>query len=690
MRRCKAGSAVTAGHRGIVTAGQYSPLHIFRTGDQEHAAPTASNKEQFAKLIANPGPLRVVYAKDYVDWYFRAYSERVRHQNAVEQRVSGNAVTAASADADVAGVHPQNGQPLVFRPPSSAFLQRGYADQEQAQRSIDEAAVQHGRFDLFERQPQFPALHIDRCRPHHIRELLDEHVISHEISADDVWRRALLYRGMLKAKRTSYPATYRYALELIDVCTFSFPEGSKPDRVDEKGVPVELIGAAATDRVPTLAAAEYYERLALRYHVENAVEAHVVLRCHQLPEADELLLSDPAPRQPEEINAVWASALKDGKPAQAPTELPKFPPLSALLDDPRNLPLATLLLFAELNTIVSTDPFAKFKYAGRALLRPTPTESRDLERSRTMTERIATARTTLLPASRMGQIVDSRAREFLRLQENHRQADADWFKGRSGTEGRFSRTTASKDLTGEAPTLAAATPAATYNPRAVRAELRDAASRRIMRGIRDFQRARTLTTRVANVGLYEENYRFVRPTSSNRQYRAAVYRPTPQHFLRMITSDAHVGLCLTMLRDRKAQLPTDVQSRMSVSKRAGAVGPDAPQTGDALAQLLRRRCDDLASLLYTTALEYHIEAERRVQLQAVKIAAALVDAAVADATTVLEALHPPQGGLQIDSPLATLRDPFTPFADRALDRYGFPSPARVEDYRRWVAAPAAP
>ncbi len=292
-----------------------------------------------------------------------------------------------------------------------------------------------------------------------------------------------------------------------------------------------------------------------------------------------------------------------------------------------------------------------------------------------MTEKITAARTNLMPTSRHvhQSVIDARAREILRIQDGSSRSDAEWFRKKD-------RRTSSQDLASESQIVT------TYNHRTVRPELRDIANRKLLRGLKEYQAARQMQLCIADVAELETQYRFAVPGSASAAYRVPLHRPTPQHFLRLVLSDPHVAMCLTYLSDRDTALPPDVISKLTPTTRADAAGStDRPTSPAELARKLRRAASDLAAAFYLAALDYHIEDQRRIQLQALKIAAVVVDTAVTDSLQVINHLTVRLSAT--DSPMFVLRDPYVGFAARQLDQYGFPTAARVDDYNRWVAAP---
>src|SRR5690242_7341510 len=74
--------------RAVTSYGQYNPVHQFNfdpvTGQPANLG-VAKDQAEFKRMITNPGPLRVEYSDDYLDWYYRAYTERVRFQQQQQQ-----------------------------------------------------------------------------------------------------------------------------------------------------------------------------------------------------------------------------------------------------------------------------------------------------------------------------------------------------------------------------------------------------------------------------------------------------------------------------------------------------------------------------------------------------------------------------------------------------------------------------
>lgn len=597
--------------RSMTTRGQFNPIHSFSASLKHNEA--ATTPEEFRQLIANPGPLRIGYSADYVDWYHRAYREKVLYKEK-KQRAAAKVEGPNSAPAVGA---PELGifAGMVRRPQSSSVRLQGEQEQSEGQKMIEEATVEHGMLDCFERQPQFPVIHIDRCSDMHVRELVEELIIDEALCVDAVWEKALLYRSLLAERRSLYPKSFEYIHKFVDDVVFARVV-EDPQNPSEK----QILDA---DKFPQREASQYFSQCVQRYHIENALDAHVFLSCHRLPDAEKLLFTDPAPKELKE-------ALVSAPP------LP-FPSLDALMNDDGNLALLRVLLFAELNTFVSTDPFLKFPNAAASVQKPKFEHIHAAGLSQgsasTMIERSRGKRFGSLPQS-VNSALDARGNDISRLQRSHAQSDLQF---------------AQKEL----PKAAEADPAGyalagnTYlNPRTVRAEVRDHVTRKVLRGMRLYEVGREKCFRMS---IDEVRAKLV--VHAGAENCVPVTAPTIPRFLSMILSDPVVTFLLATC-------------------------------GRAVTDEIQSTSRMLARQYFNFALEYFTEALRRVNHQKCLVTAALLDDQV---STALRTMKETATGSLADQ-LRRLPT-YVPFSQRTPNELGFPSEARLDDYARWMRPP---
>ena len=530
--------------------------------------------------------------------------------------------------------------------------------------------------------------------------------------------------------------------QYLEACRFSKPfEGSdtvKPSssaedaaketsfRFSDKDVTDESL---PYDKSPSVTYARVYEALVRKFHIDNAVEADVLLRCHLDPAAPALLQSVPAPSDDPALLSIIGT---DG--FDVVSQLPPLPPLSALFE-PENMPLARCLLFAELNCVTPIDPFVKFPRAASFMTRPTAEEISSTEPE--VLEQIQKARNdrNLIETTPIQQMqIQARLRDVKKMRMMHARNDAAWY--------------ASGFNSGQSAYGDPGLPPPLYNPRAIRAEYRDAASLRLLTGVRNYQRAR----RVAMKGRHAVSNRELELQLSRQPLQTKVgsgallrisnssnpdlnppppavpaNTPTLCHFDRLVCADPHVefvAITLSSFDDRpvSSMLPSE-------PKRISRFAPDAPGreidrvqsevnsgnpdvlrtlTGKQLAQRIRHYASELSGSYFTLALEYHIEKNRRVHQQVVKFTAALLDAAVELGLTLCRSLlqqpllqrQPTDDaavaavtqatGCLVGTSSLPLYSNYVPFEKRALDQMGFPIAARLTDYVRWMAPPAPP
>lgn len=592
--------------RSITSATQFNPIHDFGA---RKGIPHATDIEQFKALVSNPGPLRITFSHDYLDWYNKAYNNRARFEKEKEvryQKFSGNTVAAAQSAS--AGLSNKS-----IRPKTSLRRGSGENQMAKAQATITEAAVQHGLYDVYERQPQFPNIHIDKCDDDHIRAIFHQMILPSAITSDEIWEKALMYRALLVERHNAYPSTFDYIKEHAKDIAF-VPNAS----ASKEGGEFSSAPSSQPSNIPKENDLKYFTNLVKKYNVQNANEAAVVLQCHRHPEADRLLFSNPPPVQE-------AEEAKVARPES-------YPPLAALTDD-ANISLLRCLIFGDFNCMVSTDPFVKFPEAASYVLRP-KSENTLLVKANQNTS-IATyvtgRRGSLLAPFTMNTdtTLDSRGRDVIRAQQNHANADV------------FFNKELAKRLEAE-PSLYAAD-RNQYNPRAIRPEVRDFNSRRLLRAIRAYDSAEsTLVHRDSNDG-YEAERNSGRVPGLMGNIGTL---PTIAHFANLILSDKHISFCITGLPLEKA---------------------------DAIRQCVV----DTAEVMYAIAREYHLETQRLVLAQKLKVVASLLDFEIASALREL-AEDPICGAM------ARNLGSYTPMASRKLNEMGHTTTARADDFARWM------
>ncbi|KEG14117.1 hypothetical protein DQ04_00611040 [Trypanosoma grayi] len=510
-------------------------------------------------------------------------------------------------------------------------------------------------------------------------------VLERSLDATSIWDRALLYRAILSERKLSYPSSFRYVFEAVDDTVFA-PSVRKEQ--------VERPDPLAA-KCPTMEAYQYFLYLVKKYYIDNAVEAHVVLRCHREPNAADLLFSNPPPKDDAEVRqAIEAlqSAVTDRAQSVSPAandsssnssssnggqhdpsgakEKDRFrrfappssyPPIDALWRCEENVPLLKVLLFGEFNLIVSENPFVKFPTAHSFLTRPYSSESsRGLADGVSLANVIAERRGHLLPPlpRNLASSIDGRAQDIRRLQQKHHREDIVSFQ-------KLLRSTHADD---NPSTFSSYSDWSYFNPRAVRAEERDKLTRKGIDALKDYDSATESIYRCGFEDAQANNA--LRVTESESMMPS--YLPTLPHFVSVIKKDPHVSFLTHVgLPDR------------GVSAEAAAKRDE-----------IERRIYHLGRALYHTALEYHKETVRRVNRQKVNVAASLLDsfveqewAAVLSESEALDAVsgHPPVHNSKAD--LARRLGRYMPFARRSLDESGFPTDARADDYARWMAPP---
>ncbi|RNF17954.1 putative mitochondrial RNA binding complex 1 subunit [Trypanosoma conorhini] len=675
--------------RQITTRGQFNPVHDFAYAMERGVR--ARDEKAFEKLITNPGPLRIAYSPDYLDWLYRCYKAKGKYLDAraaAEKKfngnlISGEAVTTSSGE--LTGRLPGAPPPGMFlRPPHSFRRLSGEMKRKHAQETLDEVAKAQGMLDLFERQPQFPAIHIDRCTRFHLVELFKEMVLERSLDATAIWDKALLYRAILSERKPSYPPSFRYIFKAVE----------------------ETVFAPSSVNCPALEAYYYFLYLVKKYYIDNAVEAHVVLRCHREPNVTDLLFSNPPPKDDADVRQAietlrsaeatsHAAASAVGENVNGDSQTPKtatrggdrrgdaeqkdssgakeknarrfvtpssYPPIEALWRCEENLALLKILLFGEFNLIVSENLFVKFPSAHAFLTRPYSTESSGgAIDGASLAHVIAEKRGHLLPPfpRNVAFAIDGRAQDLRRLQQKHHRDDIVSFQ-------TLLRSTHVDD---HPSTFSSYSDWSYFNPRAVRAEERDRLTRKGIEALKEYDSA--------TEEIYRRSFEDAEASNCRRVTEAGntfpPYLPTLPHFVSIIKKDPHISfLSHVGLSEKLASAEAAVKHRE-----------------------FERRIYQLARALYHTALEFHRETVRRVNRQKVNVAASLLDTFVEQEWAAMlresesQGASTEQGALQDEKAnMARRLGRYMPFARRSLDEHGFPTGARADDYARWMEAPA--
>lgn len=667
--------------RGASATSQYYPLHRFDlAGDTTSTADQSADQgrdlsfAEFKTMISNPGPLRVLYSEDYLDWYYRAYKEKISYDRqkklAAAKGINNTNISSSSNNNSLQAKKP-------LKPAESKERQLGEKVMRDAQRNIETASIRHGLLDLYERAPQFPQVHIDRAKDEHIPMLLDEFVLRGEVNAADVWRRALIARAMLLHNRRSYPATFEYIYKVIDECVFSKPLGlgnkkntsnsSSSSASDDDGkssdgkkataaappppppveVAKELLEDSATQKYPTLALARYYEYLVKKYNIQNSAEAHILLRCHLAPDAETLLFSNPPPEEEKD-----PSKIGGGPDWEAALAMP-LPPLDALISVGdaadsginNNLALARVLIFAELNCNATTnnDAFAKFPKAQSLVTRPTLSESREEHERTSLENKLRHRRHHILPNLIQFTLntIDVRARDTNRLARQSEASDMNWAANSLAAQERGTAS-AGEGLDGTVG-------GAAFNHRAIRAEVRDAANRRIIGGLKQYRYGRDVLTQRPTLLQGEEQTRFatagaistvgnsddLSESCATRDTRNAYLMVSLPRFVAIVEADKHVQLILAMLSS-SSSFSASNNSKSGNNSNHSNNSAKIAAAADAAGANVQRLVLEYARQLLKLGLEFHLPNNRAVQLRATRVAASLLDTAVVDALEVLK------------------------------------------------------
>lgn len=692
--------------RYITSRGQFNPIHDFSYA-LEHGNIKARNEKEFSAMISNPGPIRICYSADYLDWLYQAYKSKVENkerQNAVERKFHGQVISQGANTKFW-----DHNRPFMRLQNS---IRRTAAERlrQEAQYTLDHSLLQQGLWDVFERQPQFPVIHLNLAERFHIVELFKEIILEKALEPYEIWDKALLYRAVLSERRNSYPKSFSYIFEAVDGTAFS---PTPPQDNSAFGAADSNSSVGNFLKSPQESAYLYFLYLVRKYFIENAVESHVILRCHRDSNRDKLLFSVPPPKDDKEVKesikreykdsfaglnaAVSSSSIQDsfqepgggasrgsnhqgGRTSDHSIFTPplpsSYPPIQALWKCEVNFPLLLLLVFGELNLMVSDNPFAKFPNAFSFLTRPYSTVADSEENlsggllsqgdsgggrsgGRSGTDAVSLA---LIIAEKRGKLlanfprtlqssIDARGKDLQRLRQRFHREDLLGFQ-------KLLRNSSS-DQGEKGGNYASFSDWAYFNPRALRAEERDRVQRTALDALKDYERAKK--------DIYRSSYddaeqsRCERPTQM--KHTVPTFVPSLPHFLSIIRRDPHISFLMNVYLD----------------------GPKQQQ--------LEKRCYHLASALYRTSLEFHKEGARRIHRQKVQVAAVLLDNFVWEQWGALvsegsNAFSTDEGGPSLTTLARGIGGNYEPFEKRALDESGFLTDARMEDYSRWMAPPA--
>eukprot|EP00758_Cryptobia_borreli_P000477 Tbor_TRINITY_DN112_c0_g1::TRINITY_DN112_c0_g1_i1::g.12026::m.12026 len=620
--------------RRITTSGQFNPIHDFslksNSSQEADKKDTSNQLARFVKRITNPGPLRITYSSDYLDWYFRAYNAKLKYDRE-KAIVEAKQLSKGSGVDSVFGSAFLGLSEKCLRPKGSRVRHIGECTKRDSQQTIMACSIQHGMWDVLERQSQYPSIHIDNCTDEHIKMIYKELIEPYAVTALEIWEKALMYRALLAERRTSYPDSFAYIQDAVSSVTYASKADEDPQDRDSSGPRYK-----DADVYPTEEAGNYYKYLCKKYHIENGVEAAVVLRTHRHPDAGRLLYSNPAPKaEAEEFKA------------PCPTE---FPPLSALLEE-GNTNLLRCLIFAEFNTIVSCDPFTKYPESYNHIMK-TRSGERSMLGSQVPSEMLASTRgpyTAPFPKN-VAAIIDGRGKDVHRMQQS---------KNNIQDEHYFNR---------ELPRLADQNPAlyvgdsTVYNPRRIRAEFRDINSREMLGALKKYDAAeKELTHRHTQDSM--DNKRHNRRSGGQWYdgfHEQTHYTPSVVRFVSLLMRDKHLSFL------------------------ANAATGDASDGSS-----IRVAVSDLAEVMYGLSREYHLEKERRLHYHKYQIAASILDDKVKEVVDKMLRLNSSTSditvaGTMISSTVWRSLGSYTPYASRALDEMGFLSEAKTNDYERWM------
>jgi len=678
--------------RGITSAGQFNPIHDFTGILGVAGVSPASDMKEFATMISNPGPVRVGYSPDYLDWYWKAYQHKVK--------ASGNTTTGPpNLPSNKMGMGH-----LMPRVPRGKVRTMGEERMEAAKRAISESSLTHGHMDMFERQSQFPVVHLENASDFHVRELYRALIEPYAVTSQEVWEKALLYTAMLISRQRFYPDTMQYIFEDSGVkgvvlAPKKAADGTLlPDKKAASDVPSAAAAAgkrgielnpneeADADIVPTKDVFDYFMALVRIYQIENAAEAAVVLRCHRHSTVAALL--NVAQAVTDGSSTAGAVALRDLRGRTKAWDM-SFPSLTALVEDDANISLLRCLVFAELNCWGSkgSNPFIRHPNALDHVLRP-HAEDISVSLSREAGATVDSARGCDLYPSlppNIAATIDGRAREVLRLQQNH---------GLSGrhTAGFNQQLGALLD---KEPALYSADRfmQGGYNPRQIRAEIRDQVSRKMLRALQEYDDADTTQVHRETMEVKDDERRSRAAGQwfdGGRNERGSwdLVPPTVVHFVNTLMRDPHIAFLCNFAPEDPIADPYDVATN---PKQNTSTPPPATTT---YAALLRKAVCEVSETLYGRAREFHLKEERKIQHQKFLVAASVLDGLVAQAATaVIEEDVREVSDALVSGPRASAYrglGEYRPLSGRAIDPHGCPIPVMSADYERWMApTPAA-
>lgn len=689
--------------RFITSKGQFNPIHDFSYA-LDHGKLKARNEKEFSVMITNPGPIRICYSADYLDWLFRAYKSKIRNaerKNTVEKKFHGQLISEHESISFLDEERPFMRLSHSIRRTAAERLRR------EAQTAIDYSLLQQGLWDVFERQPQFPVIHLNLADRFHVVELFKEILLDKALEPHEIWDKALLYRALLAERRNSYPKSFSYIFEALDGTIFASSSAANDSSSDDYN---SSRTAEMFQKSPKESDYFYFLYLVRKYVVENAVEGHVLLRCHRNLNREQLLFSVPPPKDDAEVKDTIKNEFKDSFTSMSkaisssfsshdsladpgtgsrkdtksaarnvdrvifsPPPPSAYPPIQALWKCEANFPLLLLLVFGELNLMVSDNPFSKFPNAFGFLTRSYSTvgETDDTMNrgpfsqvesgsstggGRSGTDAVSLA---LIIAEKRGKLmasfphslqssIDARGKDLQRLRQRFHREDLLGFQ-------KMLRNSSAEQEEKKG-NYASFSDWAYFNPRALRAEERDRVQRKALDSLKDYERAKK--------DIYRSGYDDAEQSRSERptqmKHTVPTFIPSLPHFLSIIRRDPHISFLMNVYLDAPKQ------------------------------RQLEKRCYQLATALYRTSLEFHKENARRFHHQKVQVAAVLLDNLVQEEWDVLisqknDNFFLEEGGSSVATIARRIGGSYAPFEKRALDESGFLTDARMEDYSRWMA-----
>jgi len=292
--------------RPVGISGGYSPLHTFNMDPRY----VAKSLEEFKVITNNPGPFRVHFSKDYLDWYWSAYQTKVKNSNKA-------LLTKTNATQ----------QHLYTMPRTSARRKALEETKALAQTTLDKCARRHALLDVWERCPQYPYIDLSLCSPYHIHEITRK-FLDLSLSVPAFWLRVVFFASLIRFREETFTKRFPYLQTLLPKINFS--KTAKPEAPDQI--------------LPSSRLNELCVSLCKRHRVVNALEAHVVLDCLEKGSMGSLAILDTQEQiSLDEITFKNMSA--------------HVPRSEEALFHPDNLDLLRTYLFAEMNSWVTTNPF---------------------------------------------------------------------------------------------------------------------------------------------------------------------------------------------------------------------------------------------------------------------------------------------------------------------------------------------